>query len=179
MYSPPTNTLELLINLKEAFDRGLVFGDEFYTDDSLRNFSGATKAAWLDDLPDQKRVLLSGFDSIARPVAYRGNVLPNIQFQISKSRTPCGGTRASARLSLVEAPCDLRFDNIERLFGTCHEYLPKKVPNPHKKFRRPTHPLGNKRIRYVSSVDELSLSAIFELGADGRFNNCLISAEIR
>lgn len=176
MFSPPRTPPELLHNLKTAFDLDLVSQDNFYSDDNLMAFSGASVVQRVENVA--KIMVSIAPAGMAKPFHELGH--PGVQYTIVKAISAAGKASVHAHLSFVEnEQRGLSFENVEAIFGRDWADYPI-IPRPATWTPgRPTHPMGNGRIRYQFSNGQISRQVIIQLFEDGSFLSCSISQETK
>src|SRR5262249_13464492 len=114
MFVPPRTPLELLENLKSAFDQDLVSQADFFSTQSLKALTGA---ADISESHEGRKFYLTV--NVGQPVRVGRDILPGLQFTRVSERSAAGKLKASAAVifrSVQEA--NTSFEDIEAAFGT-------------------------------------------------------------
>jgi hypothetical protein len=167
MIEHPNTLLDLLSNLKFAFDNNLLLQADFYTEDRLAAFSGGKEVHWLQASETRRWVEISGFGGIADPMQVGSTTYSGISYRGGRVLTDDGKVQASAFLQLTGHNPSVSFTNMERIFGQTWEADPYFPPPKGRIFQPPTDVHGNQRIRYTSADADVTRVIVLEFQADG------------
>jgi hypothetical protein len=174
----PHSPLDMLRNLKTAFDHGLVAAVEFYTDDSLKLVSGGRIVERYDTPPVGLGVSVLDFQETAGIPLLTAQGFPVMQYRLMHKVSSTGNVVVYGHIAFQEfADRGLGFERVEAVFGKNwidHPMLPAP-PNWNPPQR--THPRGNGRIRYLGVGAEFSCETVLWLYPDGSLKNCKIKLE--
>jgi hypothetical protein len=149
----PTTPLELLQNIKLAFDQGLPLSDDFYTDANLMKFFGGKKVVRVMDDPtagpqDIVREV-TDFGTMVEPVKVGNFAISGISLILRRSVSNDGRISGSLALDLLRAVPSLDFDHVTGLYGP-NWTVPKKPKLPHMKPAPARQAHGNAEIEYLA-----------------------------
>jgi hypothetical protein len=168
----PTNARTLLLNLRTGMQRGVFISPEFYTDDTLTRFFGATPINWVRRTETSLTVRMRGIDYL--PAREEGTSRIGIlRSKVDERGQLSAAGKLIAAFSLVCA-CELRVADIEAVFGTegviTDERERLRAIQGHMSLPPPARdPMGHKRLSYEIPAEraaESTLSVIFDI--DGR-----------
>ena len=173
----PVTPLELITNIKAAIDRDFFRREAFFDEENLKHFAGAGSVEW-DRRPEHalERAVLSNFGTLVEPVLCGGNIFPGIDLSVDKPRQ---GGRAEGkpllRLNITQSIAELRFENIEDIFGKEWKRYVLSYPIPSRRYKNPTATMGNQTIDYRLEVGDHSDRILIEFHFDGTLGRLAIN----
>lgn len=175
----PKKLIQLLANLKRAFNNDLLLWRGFYTDDNIRRLSGASVIHWGERISTQQYVWSSGFDGMASKVRVGNNTFEGVNYSIAWWVSGADKCEMNAYISLMGSNPDASFEKVEALLGTNWQNYPLfPYPADGRGLPPPTDPHGNARIRYDLSSADVSRSIVLEFHADGTLYNARVSERL-
>jgi hypothetical protein len=151
-FKKPTTPLELLQNVKLAFDHGLLLREDFYSDENLKAFSGGAKVRRSVGGPNAgPRDLfceVTEFGSMVAPRKVGNFVISGIALSLRRRILEDGRVSGSVSLSFQQSVPTLSFEAVTELFGSDWASS-KEMISPHLVLQPPTKPHGNARIEYI------------------------------
>lgn len=166
MVQTPTKLIELLRNIKVAVDEDVLVNSRFYSDENLKMWFGgrSIKRDGSDKSTKRDRIEVMDFnDAITKEIS-----AVDAPMSVGIRRNHMEG-RSEVRLDLCfrDQYKQLSFENVAPVFGEGWEEYPY-FPHPRGRiFKAATHPMGNRRIRYLHDDAIVKQSIVLEFQSDG------------
>ncbi|MCB8873665.1 hypothetical protein [Acidisoma silvae] len=146
LFLQPKSALDVIENLKRAFESKLIFEDAFFVDDHIKAISGATKVPWMSASPGKFRALPSGLEETFEHQTEPLLGYKRIRFDIGKWTRLPDNIEARSRLHFPEPHNSYDVATLENLFGKPGEYVQDYSMLPRWSNEPVTHLNGNKDI---------------------------------
>jgi hypothetical protein len=161
----PADAISLLQNVKFAVDRDLLLREDFYVDSVLERFFGGSRIIWQHYPTWKKWGEISEFGFLTEESRSNTRTWDGLGIRFGWSATDPG--RAKSLLSInftsVRSPTA---NDVQRVFGT--QWRDEEIEtSPHRAFKAPTHPLGNRSISYIYESATIKRTARFNFAFDG------------
>jgi hypothetical protein len=180
----PTTPLDILLNLKYAWEHRLLSRDDFFTEENLINTFGGKKFFGLNSDQKNKYVSITGFDAIVEPVKNGSNLFPGVEIALTRDIENDLGQQVEGNGKFVErlwlhmqrADMALDFGYLEKLFGTDWQYA--NIPiSPHRIMPTPTKAHGNDQIVFGRKNGDIRTGIYMEFNADATLDQITLTTE--
>ncbi len=146
----PASLDDVLRNIKVAQDSGAMLRAEFFAEDNLRMYLGATIVDKSADSQVRIAGFVSGFPQAFAVQTARGVEVDGLSVAFQRISPKGASTVASLTISAI-GKFDVGYETVTKLFGSNWKREQERLPSPHERVSPSTAEHGNTEIVYQTS----------------------------